>query len=43
MSKLYANRFIPKYCDLNLPWYEKNYDFIDIAKWDNLIKTKTFT
>ena len=32
MSNLHSNRFIPKYCDLKLAWYEKNYDFIDIAK-----------
>ena len=42
MSNLHSNRFIPKYCDLKLACYEKNYDFIDIAKWNEFDKKDFF-
>ena len=40
MSKLHSNRFVPKYCDIKLPWYERNYDFIDQAKWEEFDRDK---
>ena len=37
---MYANRFIPKYCDKKLAWYDRNYDFIDLSKWEEFDKDK---
>ena len=41
-SQLFANRFIPKYCDKKLLWYDQNYDFIDLVKWEKFDKDKDF-
>ena len=37
---MYANRFIPKYCNEKLVWYDRNYDFIDLNKWEEFDKDK---
>ena len=42
MSQIYANRFIPKYCNKKLTWYDRNYDFIDLNKWEEFDKEKDF-
>ena len=43
MSKnLFCNKYIPKYCDPTLRWYEKEYDFIDLNRWENFEKVKDF-
>ena len=32
-----TNRYVPIFCDKNLQWFEKTYDFIDLRKWILLI------
>ena len=39
---LHANRFVPKYCGIKLPWYDRNYGFIDLNKWEEFDKDKDF-
>ena len=34
-NKLVANRYEPKYCDKNLKWFDKNFDFLDLNKWEH--------
>ena len=37
---MYRNSFIPKYCNEKLPWYHRDYDFIDLNKWEKFDKDK---
>ena len=39
---LHTNRFVPKYCDKKLSLYDRNYDFIDLNKWEEFDKDKDF-
>ena len=34
-NKFVPNRYVPKYCDTNLKWFDRNYDFIDLNKWEH--------
>ena len=36
----YANKYIPKYNDINLKWYEKDYDWIDVAKYEQFERNR---
>ena len=42
VSQVYSSRFVRKYCDVNLPWYDRIYDFIDLGKWEECDKDKDF-
>ena len=35
-----TNRYVPIFCDKNLQWFEKTYDFIDLRKWETLKKNR---
>ena len=37
-NKFLANRYVPKYCDKNLKWFDRNYDFVDINRWEDFEK-----
>ena len=42
MSQVFANSFIPKYCNEKLVWYDRDYDFIDLNRWKEFDKDKDF-
>ena len=42
MTQISGARFIPKYCNEKLAWYDRDYDFIDLDKWQEFDKDKDF-
>ena len=40
ISRVNGIRFIPKYCDEKLAWYDRDYDFIDLNKWKEFHEDK---
>ena len=37
-NKFLANRYVPKYCDKNFKWLDRNYDFVDLNRWEDFKK-----
>ena len=38
--KVFSNTYISKYCDKYLPWFERNFDFYDLNKWEEFDNNK---